>query len=70
MVFCGNSGGGPLSTFYMAQANTPVGERLTHTAAGNPYDLNELDLPQADGLINLAGALSEGALGSPISILR
>jgi pimeloyl-ACP methyl ester carboxylesterase len=63
VVFCGNSGGGPLSTFYMAQANSPVGERLTHTAAGNSYDLNELDLPQADGLINLAGALSEGALG-------
>ncbi len=63
VVFCGNSGGGPLSTFYMAQANSPVGERLTQTAAGNPYDLNELDLPQADGLINLAGALSEGALG-------
>ena len=63
VVFCGNSGGGPLSTFYMAQANTPVGQRLTHTAAGNPYDLNELDLPPVDGLINLAGALSEGALG-------
>lgn len=62
VVFCGNSGGGPLSTFYMAQANAPTGERLTYTAAGNPYDLNELDLPQADGLINLAGALSEGAL--------
>ena len=62
VVLCGNSGGGPLSTFYMAQANTSVGERLTHTAAGNPYDLNELDLPPADGLINLAGALSEGAL--------
>jgi pimeloyl-ACP methyl ester carboxylesterase len=62
VLFCGNSGGGPLSTFYMAQANTPVGERLKHTAAGNPYDLNELDLPRADGLINLAGALSEGAL--------
>jgi len=62
VVLCGNSGGGPLSTFYMAQANAPVGERLTHTAAGNPYDLNELDLPRVDGLINLAGALSEGAL--------
>ena len=63
VVLCGNSGGGPLSTFYMEQANTPVGERLTTTAAGNPYDLNELDLPRVDGLINLAGALSEGALG-------
>lgn len=63
VVLCGNSGGGPLSTFFMAQANTPVGQRLRLTAAGNPYDLNELNLPQADGLINLAGALSEGALG-------
>lgn len=63
VVLCGNSGGGPLSAFYMAQANTAPPGRLTHTAAGNPYDLNELDLPPADGLINLAGALSEGALG-------
>ena len=62
VVFCGNSGGGPLSAFYMAQANAPVGERLTRTAAGNPYDLNELGLPPVDGFINLAGALSEGAL--------
>lgn len=63
VLFCGNSGGGPLSTFYMAQANTAPPGRLTTTAAGEPYDLNELDLPQADGLIVLAGALSEGALG-------
>ncbi|MFA7584875.1 MAG: hypothetical protein WCY11_01575 [Novosphingobium sp.] len=62
VVLCGNSGGGPLSAFYMAQANTPVGARLATTAAGNPYDLNELDLPPADGFINLAGALSEGSL--------
>ena len=63
VVLCGNSGGGPLSAFYMAQANTPVGQRLKTTAAGNDYDLNELDMPRADGFINLAGALSEGALG-------
>lgn len=62
VILCGNSGGGPLSTFYMEQANTPLGERLTTTAAGFPYDLNALDLPLADGLIILAGALSEGAL--------
>lgn len=63
VVLCGNSGGGPLSTFYMAQANTPIGQRLTTTAAGNPYDLNDMDLPPVDGLISLAGALSEGAVG-------
>ena len=49
VVLCGNSGGGPLSTFYMAQANTAPPGRLTHTAAGNPYDLNALDLPQDVG---------------------
>ncbi len=63
VVLCGNSGGGPLSAFYMAQANAAPGARLKRTAAGEPYDLNELDLPQAQGFINLAGALSEGALG-------
>lgn len=62
IVLCGNSGGGPLSTFYQAQAMTPPPHRLTDTAAGNPYDLNALDLPPADGLILVAGALSEGAL--------
>lgn len=63
VVLAGNSGGGPLSTFYQSQANTPPPGRLTDTAAGFPYDLNMLDLPPADGLILLAGALSEGALG-------
>jgi pimeloyl-ACP methyl ester carboxylesterase len=62
VVLCGNSGGGPLSTFYQAQAETRPPHRLTTTAAGEPYDLNLLDLPPADGLIVLAGALSEGAL--------
>lgn len=62
VLLAGNSGGGPLSTFYQEQANLPVGQRLTTTAAGFPYDLNALDLPPADGLILIAGALSEGAL--------
>ena len=62
IVFCGNSGGGPLSTFYQAQAVTPPPGRLTHTAAGDPYDLNVLDLPPFDGLILVAAAVSEGWL--------
>jgi pimeloyl-ACP methyl ester carboxylesterase len=62
VLLCGNSGGGPLSTFYQWQANTAPPDRLTTTAAGFSYDLNALDLPPADGLILLAGALSEGAL--------
>jgi pimeloyl-ACP methyl ester carboxylesterase len=62
VVLCGNSGGGPLSTFYQSQAVTQSPHRLADTAAGNPYDLNALNLPPADGLILLAAALSEGAL--------
>ncbi len=63
VILAGNSGGGPLSTFYQEQANLPVGQRLTTTAAGFPYDLNAMELPPADGLILIAGALSEGELG-------
>ncbi len=63
VILCGNSGGGPLSTFYQSQANTAPPHRLTTTAAGEPYDLNALDLSPADGIVLLAGALSEGALG-------
>lgn len=62
VVLCGNSGGGPLSTFYQSQAMTEPPHRLTDTAAGEPYDLNALDLPRADGLILVAAAISEGWL--------
>jgi pimeloyl-ACP methyl ester carboxylesterase len=63
VVLLGNSGGGPLSTFYQSQAMTPPPGRLTDTAAGNAYDLNALELPPADGLILVAAAVSEGLLG-------
>lgn len=63
VVLGGNSGGGPISTFYMAQAMTPPPGRLKDTAAGDPYDLNALDLPPADGVMLIAAALSQGVLG-------
>lgn len=62
VILVGNSGGGPLSTFYQAQAVTRPPNRLTDTAAGEPYDLNALELPPADGVILHAGAQSEGHL--------
>jgi pimeloyl-ACP methyl ester carboxylesterase len=62
VILLGNSGGGPLSTFYQSQAMTQPPHRLTDTAAGDPYDLNTLDLPPADGLILVAAAISEGWL--------
>ncbi|MBL7493337.1 nuclear transport factor 2 family protein [Frankia sp. AgB1.9] len=61
VLLCGNSGGGSLSTFYQAQATTKPPGRLTATPAGDPYDLNTIDLPPADGLILLAAHIGEGA---------
>ncbi len=62
VVLLGNSGGGALYTFYQSQACTQPPDRLTHTAAGDPYDLNKMDLPEADGIVQLATHLGQGVL--------
>ena len=60
VVFVGNSGGGSLYTFYQSQAVTEPPARLTVTPAGDPYDLNQFDLPPADGMVIIAAHLGEG----------
>ena len=60
VVLVGNSGGASLFTFYLHQAHAPDGGRITHTAAGDGFDLNRFELPDADAMIYLAGHAGEG----------
>jgi len=55
VVLVGWSGGGSLSLFYQGQAEAPS---ITHTPAGDPYDLTAAELPRADGVIFIAAHLS------------
>jgi hypothetical protein len=60
VLLIGNSGGGSLYTFYIAQAHAPAGGRLTDTAAGDPLDLNAYTMPRVDGIAYLAAHPGEG----------
>ena len=55
IILGGWSGGGSLALFYQDQA---TGQRLTQTAAGDPYDLAKVDLPAAHGILLLAAHVS------------
>ena len=55
IVLVGWSGGGSLSLFYQAQAERPS---ITHTPAGDPYDLTRARLQKADGVVFIAAHLS------------
>ena len=55
VVLVGWSGGGSLSLFYQGQAEHPT---ITHTPAGDPYDLTAAKLSPADGIIFIAAHLS------------
>ncbi len=55
VVLVGWSGGGSLSLFYQAEAERPA---VTHTPAGDPYDLTRVELQRADGIVFIAAHLS------------
>jgi len=55
VILVGWSGGGSLSLFYQGQAEQPS---VTHTPAGDDYDLIAAKLPPADGIVFIAAHLS------------
>ncbi|MBK8631422.1 MAG: alpha/beta fold hydrolase [Sphingomonadales bacterium] len=55
IILGGWSGGGSLSMYYQDQAENPT---VTHTPAGDEYDLTKLDLPPAQGIMLLAAHIS------------
>jgi len=54
-IMGGWSGGGSMSLFYQDQAENPT---ITHTPAGDAYDLTGMDLPPVDGIMLLAAHVS------------
>lgn len=55
VVLAGWSGGGSLSMFYQAEAEHPS---ITHTPAGEEYDLTRANLLRADAVMQLAAHMS------------
>lgn len=55
IILGGWSGGGSMSLFYQDQAERPT---ITHTPAGDAYDLTALEMPRADGIMLLAAHIS------------
>ncbi len=62
IVMLGNSGGGSLFAYYDSQARLTKGERVASPPGGSAPDLNNFDLPIADGFIALAAHPGQGAV--------
>jgi pimeloyl-ACP methyl ester carboxylesterase len=60
IVMLGNSGGGSLFAYYHAEAQKLKSSRVAAPPGGGPPDLNNFELPLADGFIVLAAHLGQG----------
>ena len=60
IVMLGNSGGGSLFAYYDAEARKSKGSRVAAPPGGGPPNLNNFDLPVADGFIVLAAHPGQG----------
>jgi hypothetical protein len=60
VVLLGNSGGGSLFAFYLAQAAKPPAARVQRAPSGERVPLGALELPMGDGFVLLAAHLGEG----------
>ena len=60
IILLGNGIGAGLCSLYHAQAVTATPGRLARTPAGDAFDLNELEMPAADGFIFLSAHLGAG----------
>jgi hypothetical protein len=60
VVFTGQSGGGSLFAFYQSQAETAPPNRLRETPAGDPPDLNTIEMIPGDGIVILNANEGEG----------
>jgi pimeloyl-ACP methyl ester carboxylesterase len=59
VVLFGWSGGGPLATFYQAEAENPT---ITHTPAGDPVDIRGAGLLPGDAIVFQAGSISRARI--------
>lgn len=60
IVMLGNSGGGSLFAYYLAEAKKSPAERATHAPSGDPVPLGTYEMPMPDAFVLVAAHPGEG----------